>query len=299
MRPLRYWLTVLSLVLGSLACQPDTRQPAARPQTPAEGAVSVLRQFGELGSELLPLVEQGATQPPMMRFYVGPDSAGGRPADQLAQYRRLVRESPDIGNEMAALLQGQLLPSLLAKPDPEPLMRVLRQYPDSDLAWYLLAGLQVQQGEEAAALASLDRAIELNDQVGIYYRQRALLRSAAKQPQAALADMQRALALYTAKPAVSRELADLYGELGDDRAVVRIWDGLIGDMHRTLTQVEQQRPLHRLRRDSLRQELTKAYIDKAMYFIYKGDTARGCPVLRQAAALGLDYIDEVQREYCR
>jgi hypothetical protein len=36
-----------------------------------------------------------------------------------------------------------------------------------------------------------------------------------------------------------------------------------------------------------------------MHFIYQGDTAKGCPELRQAVAIGLEDANEMMGEYCR
>ncbi|RTQ47868.1 hypothetical protein EJV47_18285 [Hymenobacter gummosus] len=294
----RLLITGLAVCVLAPGCQSDAPKQAAasvRPSTPAEAGVSVLQQLEALGPELWPLLERRYEGQQFMRFYVNRPVAP-TPAAQADTLRALLRQQPDAANLTAAVfldyMQG---PVIRWTPAPE-LERVLQRHPESDVAWYLLAGLQSRRRDRAAARASVDEAIRRNDQVGAYYSLRAGLHD---DNAAAIRDYERALTLFKDKRGLYQALAQIYVE-GDQQAqYLRAKDSVIADMRREMVAAQRQGQSGVADQHYLQERMGNEHLEKAIYLTRWRRGREACPDLRLAKRYGVPEADTMIARYCR
>jgi tetratricopeptide (TPR) repeat protein len=249
---------------------------------------------------LTPLVKADSMSQPLRRYYTFSPAPTNKPFS-LTDARQLLRESPDILNQTAEL---PFLSSLTSKTQQAArinrLRTLLHNQPNLDLGWLWLAAAQKDSSQQA--IASLSRALALNQQVGTYYRQRAKCYQQQGQYLAAAQDLRHALPLYHTRWEVYLELANTYAQLHNDQQYSAIWDQRQAEMSQALRSLEHRAGPDIFLQDSvrrLREEIAYGYLAKTLYFIEQRHLpALGCPALAQAAAAGVAEAPELQQQYC-
>lgn len=285
---------LLALALLPLGC---AKVPVLT--TAATPSAALVRLNEELAI-LAPLVAADSASQPLRRYYTFSPAPADKPFS-LPDAKQLLREAPDILNQTAEL---PFLSSLTSKPQQAAqinrLRALLHSQPNLDLGWLWLAAAQKDSVQQA--IASLSRALALNQQVGTYYRQRAKCYQQQGQYLAAAQDLRRALPLYHTRWQVYLELADTYAQLHNDQQYTAIWDQRQAEMSQALRSLEHRTKPDIFSQDSarrLREEIAYGYLAKALYFIdQRHQPALGCSVLAQAAAAGVAEAPELQRQYC-
>ncbi|HET9505903.1 MAG TPA: hypothetical protein VFO93_20320 [Hymenobacter sp.] len=290
---MKHYLPLSWLLLAGCAKAPVLTPPT----TQATALIRLTEEF----TILAPLVKaESASYPPRRYFVLPPAPATASEIYSLAEAQKLLRESPDLLNQIAEIPFFSPLASGQQRAlSANRLQVLLHKRPDLDLGWLWLAALQK---DSAQALASVSRALALNGQVGTYYRRRASLYSAQGNYLAAARDLRRALPLYRLRWQVYSELADTYMLLRDDQQYATIWNQRQTEMLQALRHLKRRAGHDIFSQDSVRrlqEDIAYGYLFKALYFIEQRHLpALGCPDLAQAAAAGVAEAPALQRQYC-
>ncbi|PJJ60284.1 tetratricopeptide repeat protein [Hymenobacter chitinivorans] len=288
---------LLAAALLFTACASPAPEGLTSPTTKAAALV----RFTEELEVLAPVLEPAAGMSPVA-YFVSKPAAGEQ--NSLSAAAHLLRQSPDLLNELASLYLGCFQPFGPHKADTAAqrtkLRALLRTRPDLDLGWVWLASTQKNP---AQALTALSRAIALNQQVGYYYRQRALLYVLQDNYAAAVQDCQKALPLYQDRSGVYQELADIYALQHDDQHFSQTSEVRLAGLRHALTRLQRYPQAKGFQQDSirrLRELLGYGHLTKALYFLEtRHQPTVGCADLAKAAAYGVEEAPALQRQYCR
>lgn len=248
-----------------------------------------------------PIVLAQTLAAPMVSYFVFEPATGEEnPIDQATQ---LLSKSPDLLNKMVEVNPFDPM-TISSKTDRlaqlEQLRLLLQNHPNLDLGWVWLAS---SQKDYAQAAASLSKAIALNDQIGYYFRQRALLYSLLEKYPAAVLDYQQALKLYHDRTKVYGELADTYAMMEDDQRFAETSDLRLTELQSQLARIEKTSQRDWMQQDSirrLREEIGYGYLSKALHFIERrNQPAMGCIDLAKAVTYGVEEAPALLKKHCQ
>jgi tetratricopeptide (TPR) repeat protein len=289
-------LCFLPLLLAACSAPPPRELP------PASRAEALLRLRAQ-ADQLRPHLEAARQGRPLPQ--AEPLPAAPADTSTLSEAKRLVAGSPDTLNRLAAaLMPGGNLPEPARRAAIRQLRQTLRRAPQLDLGWAWLGSLQAadRQLSPDTAIRSLDRAIDYNQQVGLYFKLRAKLNFTQQHYEEAVRDYQAAIARYSAPRDLYKELAAVYAMRRSDQLVTQTWEWVLYDIRRQLPGVQQRHARDPLGRDSVRllqEEMGSSYLARGLYFINSQRRARGCLDLERAAAAGARQAPALQQQYCR
>ena len=104
---------------------------------------------------------------------------------------------------------------------------------------YILRGeAYMQNGDWKNSMADFDHAIEMDAQNSIAYYDRSLLNTRIEDYNAAMNDINNALAAYTTNPNEVLQMRDLYAKRGQLNLWLKNWEGAIADYKNSLARPE-------------------------------------------------------------
>ena len=287
---MKYFCLLTAVLLFSTCSSPMTN-----PTTKEASLIRVTEQL----TLLSPIIEQASASTPVHVHYFVDKPETSR-AQALKEATQILRESPDLVNELTETSLNML--TIGSKTDKaariDQLKSALNTHPDLDLGWLWLAS---SQKDYAQAVTSISKAIALNDQVGFYYRRRALLHSLLHNYSSAVRDYQEALKLYADQTKIYEELTNSYAMMGDDQLFIETSDLYLISLRNKLSQVEKSR--YAMGQESikiLREQIGYGHLNKAMYLISKqSNSPIICIDLAKAISYDVNDAISLQKKYCK
>ncbi|UOG77032.1 hypothetical protein MTX78_10610 [Hymenobacter tibetensis] len=292
---MKFCRPLLAVLLFS-ACSSPAPLTLTAPTTKETALVRLTEQLTILG----PVLKQTLERSPI-RFFV--DKPKASKLDPLEEATQALRKSPDALNELAEITPFDPM-AMSSQADREfqlaQLKSLLQAHPDLDFGWVWLAS---SQKDYVQAAASLSKAIALNDQVGFYFRRRALMYVLLHKYPEAVRDSQKAVELYHDRTKVYHELANTYLIMQDDQHYAETSDLYLAELQKSLSIIEKTSNLNGFQQESirrLREEIGYGYLAKAMHFIERRNKpAIGCIDLAKATMYGVEEAPDLQQKYCR
>lgn len=292
---MKFYRLLLAVLLFS-ACSSPAPVTLTSPTTKEAALVRMTEQL----TVLYPVVKQTVTNAPISYFVDKPEANKANPLEEATQ---ALRESPDALSKLAEITPFDPL-SLSSKTDKAAqlaqLQSLLKTHPNLDLGWVWLAS---SQKDYAQAATSLSKAIELNGQVGYYFRRRAFMYVLLHKYPEAVRDGQKAVELYHNRTEAYKDLADTYAIMQDDQHYAETSDLYLAELRDSLSRIEKNSNHDFWQQESvcrLREEIGYGYLTKALHFIERRNKpAVGCIDLAKAAAYGVEEAPDLQQKYCR